>query len=49
MHKVTTVLIPMCIVTLLAFWTRSWSIPSRIVVILEGESLLNGASGLVAL
>ena len=36
MHEVSTVLILLCIVTLLAFWTRSWSIPYPTLMVLVG-------------
>lgn len=39
MHEVTTVLILMCIVTLLAFWTRSWSIPYPTLMVLVGVAI----------
>ena len=39
MHEVSTVLILMCIVTLLAFWTRSWSIPYPTLMVLVGVAI----------
>ena len=39
MHEVSTVLILMCIVTVLAFWTRSWSIPYSTLMVLVGVAI----------
>ena len=36
MHEVSTVLVLLCIVTLLAFLTRSWLIPYPTVMVLVG-------------
>ena len=39
MVEVSTVLVLMCIVTLLAFWTRSWSIPYPTLMVLVGAAI----------
>jgi len=39
MHELSTVLILLCIVTILAFWTRSWSIPYPTLMVLVGVAI----------
>jgi monovalent cation/hydrogen antiporter len=39
MHEVSTVLVLLCIVTLLAFWTRNWSIPYPTLMVLVGVGI----------
>jgi CPA1 family monovalent cation:H+ antiporter len=39
MHELSTVLILLCIVTFLAFWTRSWSIPYSTLMVLVGVAI----------
>ncbi len=39
MYEVSTVLILLCIVTLLAFWTRTWSIPYPTLMVLVGVAI----------
>ncbi len=39
MYEVSTVLVLLCLVTLLAFWTRTWSIPYPTLMVLVGVSI----------
>ncbi len=39
MYEVSTVLVLLCIVTLLAFWTRSWTIPYPTLMVLVGVGI----------